>query len=636
MRAPETVSVFFSVLTDTSFTRVLSHWSHEGYILDKERPLKTLFFPAVFLFLLISLLFLQKPLADATAQGTVRLENHVPENAMRGAIHMGRMAGEAKVSMTVSLNLRNQAQLEILIGRLHDPHDSMYGKFLSTSQFNMNYASAEEDKAAVLQYLVSHKLEPMKMSSNTVQFRGSVSDIEKAFSIEMHQYQSTDGRQVYAPNINPAVDSAIASKISGILGLNNFTKFVSHRKLKKLSSVSNAIGSGPNGGMSPTDIQKAYAFDKTSANGTGQNLALMELDGYKPSDISTYSGQFGLKTPPSLQNILIGGYDGSAGDGSDEVTLDIELMMAVAPGASQILVYEGPNSETGPIDVYTKIADDNIAKQVSSSWGSWEAGNTPAFLNSENAIFMQMAAQGQSIYAAAGDSGAYDDGKTLSVDDPASQPYVVAAGGTTLAVNTDGSYLSESSWGTKASGKRDASGGGGGISGVWPIPSWQVGIVTTSNKGSSTNRMVPDISMNANPNTGYAIYSGGSWGVFGGTSCVAPLLAGFTALINQQRASGGAAPLGFANLEIYNAAKSSSYASLFHDVLNSTDNLFYLAIEGFDLATGWGSPNIPSLLSVLSALGLPVANNPIVALPPTPTDFSVVVPGNSLINGGLQ
>jgi subtilase family serine protease len=541
--------------------------------------------------------------AGAQVSGTVRVQGHVPTVSIKNAVHMGRLAESKQISLTIALNLRNQAQLESVIKRLHDPSDPMFGKFLTSEQFSAQFGPTAQDVNEVAQYFAGQNLKVNSITSNTVKVSGASADIEKAFNLEMHQYQAQDGRIVFAPNADPAVSTAISSKIAGILGLNTFTNFKSHKRYRNPMGATPTTGTGPNGGLSPSDIQKAYSFSGGATNGSGQTLALMELDGYTPSDITQYVKQFALPSTPALQNILVDSYDGSAGDGADEVTLDIELMMAVAPGASKILVYEGVNSENGPLDVYTKIATDNLAKQVSTSWGSAESQNTAAFLNSENAVFMQMAAQGQSMYAAAGDAGAYDDGQSLSVDDPASQPYVVASGGTTLSVNADGSYNSESSWGIPAQGQNDAQGGGGGISSVWPIPSWQANIATAANQGSKTNRMVPDISVDANPQTGYAIYTSGQWEVIGGTSCAAPLLAAFTALVNQERTASGLAVLGFPNLALYQIAASNLYSTLFHDVNDQSTNLFYSAVSGYDLSTGWGSINATSLISALAGTG---------------------------------
>ena len=186
---------------------------------------------------------------------------------------------------------------------------------------------------------------------------------------------------------------------------------------------------------------------------------------------------------------------------------------------------------------------------------------------------MQMAAQGQSMYAAAGDSGAYDDSNSdkLAVDDPGSQPYVTSVGGTSLTVDsTTGVYVSESVW-DNGSGN---GAGGGGISTVWPIPSWQTNITGLY---STTHRNVPDVALNADPNTGYSIYFNGSWQIVGGTSCAAPLWAAFNACVNQELAAIGRHVLGFVNPLFYGIGKGNAYASDFQDV--TSNNLFYRLIE---------------------------------------------------------
>ncbi len=257
--------------------------------------------------------------------------------------------------------------------------------------------------------------------------------------------------------------------------------------------------------------------------------------------------------------------------GSAEVTLDIELQIALAPGASKIIVYEGPNSDSGVIDTYNRIATDNLAKQISTSWGLDEGDTSTAVFSSENAAFQQMALQGQSIYAASGDSGAYDNGTALSVDDPASQPYVVGVGGTTLFVNPDETYNYETTWNTDN--KVSDGAGGGGFSSIWPIPAWQQGIASAA---SATMRNVPDVSLNADPDTGYSVYhmaKANGWTVYGGTSCAAPLWAAFTARVNQQRAANGIPPLGFANPSIYQIATGARYGDDFHDIADGSTNI---------------------------------------------------------------
>ncbi len=548
----------------------------------------------------------------------IRLSQHVPQLQIERAKPAGRMAQETEIPLTISLNLQNQDKLEELLGRLYDPKNPLYGKFLSSDEFAGNFYLPTQDVEAVKNYLLVQGLKVKGQIGNTIQISGSVQNIESAFGVQLDQYivAETNGTQNmhFAASQDPLLRSDIASKILSVHGLNNFSNRVSHAHI--LNSHA-GIGTGPSGGLSPSDLQKAYSLPTTSAS--GQTLALMELDGYLASDIQMYATNFGLKVPP-ITNVLIDGVSGAAGAGAIEVALDIELMIAVAPSVSKILVYEGQNSDSGIIDLYSRIATDNQAKQVSTSWGGPEAQMPVTVLNSENLIFKQMAAQGQSIYAAAGDNGAFDDGTNLGVDDPASQPYVTGAGGTTLSLSS-GAYKFESSWSSAASGSTAASGGGGGISGIWPIPSWQVGLATTANKGSQTLRMVPDLSANANPSTGYSFVVNGSFGVVGGTSCVAPIFAAVTAILNSARAGSGLATLGYMNPILYRLGQSSLSSMAFIDIADSSTNLFYPATTGYDLTTGLGSPN-KLLFSELI--------NPI--LPPSPPGGLATASHNTVVS----
>ena len=419
------------------------------------------------------------------------------------------------------------------------------------------------------------------------------------------QYQAPDGRIFRAPQSDPSVPAPIATRLSGIIGLDTASVYHTHCKsrladLTSTRSVAPRGGTGPGGGLTPNDIKAAYNLSGASQSGSGQVLALFELSGYRPSDVAAYEQHFGLPSVP-LQNVLIDGYSGADGNGANEVTLDIELMIALAPGASNIMVYEGPNSGNGVIDTYNRIATDNLARQISTSWGLDETSAGSSRI-AENAVFQQMAAQGQTIYSAAGDSGAYDNGSTIGVDDPSSQPYVTGVGGTKLKSGVNAVYQSETTWngGSIASGA-----GGGGKSTFWPLPSYQLNSVTTASIGSTTMRNVPDVSLNSDPNFGYSIYFHGQWAIYGGTSCAAPLWAGFTALVNQQRAANGVGALGFANPLIYGIGRSARYNSNFHDIADQSTNLFYPAVKGYDLATGWGSFNGAGLLATMIS-GVPV------------------------------
>jgi kumamolisin len=287
--------------------------------------------------------------------------------------------------------------------------------------------------------------------------------------------------------------------------------------------------------------------------------------------------------------VYVDGYNGAAGQGEIEVELDIEVIHAVAPKA-QVKVYEGPNTDRGLIDTYQKIASDNIAKSISVSWGISEQQASSTTMNSLHTIFQQNAAQGQSIFAASGDNGAYDSGNsTLSVDSPANDPYVTGVGGTHLNLSGS-SYSSESVW----SNSTNRTGGGGGISTVYTMPSFQAG-PGVQNSYSNGKRQVPDVSADADPNTGYSIYSSGSWTTVGGTSAAAPLWAALAALNNQYAQAFGKGVLGQANPTLYKAFNTTQIYPAYHDI-TSGSNLYYPATSGYDMASGIGTPDAYNLI----------------------------------------
>ena len=529
--------------------------------------------------------------------------------AVAAAKPLGRLAGTAPVVLALALPLRNQAALQDLLTRIYDPTDPAYGRYLSPDQFAAQFSPTEADYAAVAAFARTQGLTVTRTHANRLllDVSGPAAAVEGAFGVRLNQYQAADGRVFRAPDAAPSVPPILAGRLTGIVGLSDNAVRHPHNTRLTTASLSRptldgrrSIGTGPLGGLAPKDIKTAYNLSSLTLNGSGQTLALFELDGYDAADVNAYESQFNLPNVP-LQNILLDGASGVAGSNADEVTLDIELQIALAPGASKILVYETGGSDADTLDAYSRIAEDNQAKQISTSWGLDEPDSTPSTLQMENPIFQQMAAQGQTIYAASGDNGAFDSGVRsdgLRVDDPASQPYVCGVGGTTLTTSgAGGAYFSETTWnsGSVANGAS-----GGGISTVWPIPAWQKSAASAASSGSTTLRNVPDVSLNANPNTGYAIYTQGSWAVYGGTSCAAPLWAAFTALVNQQRAANGLTPLGLANPSLYPLLTGARYATDFHDIKDGSTNLYYPALTGYDDATGLGTLNGANLLADLA------------------------------------
>jgi hypothetical protein len=438
-----------------------------------------------------------------------------------------------------------------------------------------------------------------------VDVRGAVSDIEKAFHVNLRLYQHpTQSRKFFAPDSEPSVE--LETPLAAISGLDNFNSphpLIRHDLVPPSNNVRPMTGSGTSGSYEGGDFCAAY-LPGVTLTGSGQSIGLFELDGFKAADISTYNTGAGLPafTPTT---VLIDGFNGSASeaDGDDEVALDIDMAHAMAPQAA-IVAYEGPpvsleeNTDTSPIttkhvnDILNRMATDDTSLQLSCSWGFDINATTQQ-------IFEQYAAQGQSFFLACGDSGAF----VGAVAEPADDPYITIVGGTELTTTgPGGSWVSETTWNSSSSINGVAS-TGGGISLVYPIPAWQQGISMSANQGSTTMRNVPDVAL-----TAYNVWivANGQGSAVGGTSVASPLWAGIAALVNQQSSASGLPPIGFANPALYAIAKSTLSASCYHDITtgnntwsDSPDKFF--ATTGFDLCTGWGTPAGTNLIQALLA-----------------------------------
>jgi kumamolisin len=559
------------------------------------------------------------PLTLTDSSDFVRpLVGHVPLETQY-SVDLGSIDDSEPFTISIVLGLNNPTQLQTLLNAIYSPTDPNYHHFLTPQEFETQFYPTADQISAAKAYLLMHGF-TLKSDSNTtlmIHAEAPAGVVETVFHTEIHRFKEAASKKTYfAPLYELQVPSQLA--IRAVHGLDNLVQAHHHAIFLDDGFLEENEGSHrrskPSRGFTPSEIKTAYNLH-TPLSGDGQVMALVELDGYDPQDILEYEKQFNLNAVP-LRNLSVGEVKKTHGDGAAEVTLDIELMIAMAPRAKELLVYQGSNSAQGILDLYQQIATDNQAQVVSTSWGMSESTSPASFLQSENDIFKQMAAQGQSVFAASGDSGAYDHGDQLAVDDPAAQPFVIGVGGTRLSVNPDGSYESETTWNDSSNG----GGGGGGISSVWPIPSWQAGIGSARSKISSTQRNVPDVALNADPKTGYAIYFNHRWIVAGGTSCAAPLWGGFFALVNQNRQSKGMKPIGFAAPALYGVGKSSQYLDDFHDIVDGSTNFYYPAMAGFDDATGWGSFRGDSLLSRLSVD--PVSPNP----QPTPTASTTSTP----------
>ena len=498
------------------------------------------------------------------------------------------------LDVAVSLALRNPAALDRFIASVSDPSSRAYGHYLSPTQFAALYGPTPAQVDQLVQHLRTSGLTVMSVTPNRtiVDASGPVRAVETAFGVTISDWHdAAQNRDFYGNDSQPLLPSSLAPFVVGIAGLNNHYRATPHAVSPRASA-----GAAVAGALRPIDIKTAYDVVPLAARGltgAGQRLGLFELDGFSQTNISTYDAEYGLVTLPPAVVLVDGG--SFPNGGQIEVELDIEVMHAIAP-AAPITVWEGPNTDKGAIDTYNAMVTSDTTPSNSTSWGQCEPSTTAAIMTTLDSIFKQAAAQGQSFYAASGDTGAYDCAGTPSsawtdpaVDSPASDPFVTGVGGTTLTLGPSSSYGSESAWSIPT--RTPPLGSGGGLSMMFSEPGWQAG-PGVANSYSNAMRQVPDVSLNADPRTGYSIYATdkGTTGWFdvGGTSAAAPVWAAFTGILNQFRASYDLRPIGFANPTLYRLGSTAQRYPAFHDVVTG-DNLKYQASIGWDYATGWGS-----------------------------------------------
>jgi uncharacterized repeat protein (TIGR01451 family) len=538
---------------------------------------------------------------SAGAAGSDRqvLRGHVPP-VVAHLTPQGLLPATNELHLAISLPLRNEDGLNKLLREIYDPASTNYHRYLTPEQFTQQFGPTEQDYQTVINFARTNGLTVTATFPNRalVDVSGSVASVENAFQIKLHVYRHPkENRNFFAPDTEPSTVAGIP--ISHVSGLENFiiphpANIKKNLPAGKPSGVTPASGSGPSGLYQGKDFRAAYV-PGTPLNGAGQTVGLFELDGYNLSDITKYEAAAGLPNVP-LNNVYIDGFGGSAGANNVEVALDIDMAIVMATNLSQVIVYEAQNNGFTPIDVLNRIVTDNLAKQISSSW---LIGNNSSY----DTAYKQMAAQGQSFFQASGDDGAFYPGIGQSADDT----NITLVGGTTLyTTGPGGALMSESAWNWRITDLPNTNSTGGGISlNNISIPVWQTGISMAGNQGSTTLRNIPDVALTADGI--YIIADNGISYSIGGTSAAAPLWAGYTALINQQAVLSGNPTVGFLNPAIYAIGKGTNYALDFHDVTagNNTNAAVankYFAVAGYDLCTGWGTPNGTNLINALAPL----------------------------------
>ncbi|MER6211781.1 MULTISPECIES: S53 family peptidase [unclassified Streptomyces] len=532
---------------------------------------------------LVGLVAVPALLAAAVPSAYAAAQPHTTRAAIAGdvlkglnhdAARTGAVSASKRIAVAISLTPRNDKSLDTFIADVSNPRSSSYGHYLTKAQFAARFGRTDAEVKQVKEYLRAQGLTVGKVHSGNllVDATGTAAQLEKAFGTKLSTWKDAkSGRAFYANETAPTLPTAIAGLVSDVTGLNN------RAQLHHQATDTVAPRNGPGGGYTPAQLKGGYNVSSTYT-GSGQKIALLEFDGFQQSNITKYDTNYSLGSPTPTVSKVDGG-SGALGDGQVEVELDIEVLHAIAPKAN-VTVFEGPNSDAGEVDTYQAIVDSGIPT-TSISWGASESQRTTSNINAVDAVFKAGAAEGLGFYAASGDDGSDDAGNgTTTVDYPASDPYVTGVGGTKLTVTSSNAFSKEVAW----------SGGGGGKSSVFKIPSWQTAVQKSAGGGY---RQVPDVSAHANPSPGVSIYSQGTWTSVGGTSAAAPEWAAFGALYNQQAAASGKANLGFANPALY-AAKGTG----FHDI-TSGSNGAYSAATGWDFTSGWGSYNAATLAAKL-------------------------------------
>jgi subtilase family serine protease len=598
---------------------------------------------------------------------------------------MGAASNTQATTVTLMLRLHNQDALEQYIQDTVTPGNRNFQKFISTADFASKYGATNAEIAQVQAFLKKQGLTGLVLDSHqAIRVTGTLAQFGAAFQTSIHDYVSPTGQRFHRPAKSVVLPSSIANLVVSTSGLSNERTYLSHRmrspsfpstptlNAKSAAKVtppqnptSNPTATGEPGSFTVGDVADMYDINplyKRGITGKGSTLAIVTLSDFFPEDATTYWTTIGLATKANrITRVHVDG-GGVIDDGSGETALDVEQSGGLAPFAN-IIVYDAPNAGNGFTDAFAQAISDNKAESISTSWGSPEIFNFAA-LNVDGAkntdttdvgdlvafhqLFMEAAAQGQSVFAATGDSGAYDTVRglgtgtgpnefsaPLTVDSPASDPYITGAGGTTVPFTYSfrggptAAITKESVWSWRyiqdyfdknvGPGSIDlfASGGGGGVSVYWRTPFYQLftkGIRNSETKqslvfndpaaGPTTllklpanfhGRNLPDISLNADPETGYIFVSTSDGGLLsgeGGTSFVAPQLNGISALLRQSSGH----RIGLWNPQVYAMQLLFGYGKFtpFNDI-KAGDNWFYKGIGGYEPGAGIGTLDVANL-----------------------------------------
>jgi hypothetical protein len=574
--------------------------------------------------------------AVATHSGKVALPQGAP-SIPSAVARLGSVPGTQMVPFDVSLAGQDPAGLSQFVAAVSTPGSPTYRHYLTAPEFAARFGPTAAEVSAVTAQLRSEGLTvgTAAPGSLLLPVRGRASVVSAALATPLESVRLPDHTVSLVNLATPQIPASLAGAVTGIVGLDGLARehamflhghasgtagppqsraLVSHAgSPQACGSAASAAGST---NYTSTQLASIYGLDQLFAQGRtgiGQTIGVVEFEQFSPSDIMSFEACYGLTNP--VNTVTVDGPVGGLPSGQGEAALDIELATVNAPSAS-VLVYEAPNdvNNVAAIDLLNRIANDDLAKVITTSWGICEA-MIGSEANTESSIFSRMAAQGQTIVAASGDSGSEDcfsaqfnpTATGLAVDDPGAQPDVLSAGGTTMS---PGTAPAQTTWNNCqgviaalcADSNSSAGAGGGGFSMLWAKPTWQPG----PSGGSSTDpcfpagltcRSVPDVSASSDPAHGVVALFGGAWRVFGGTSVVAPLEAGLFADTNQ----GCTNALGLVGPALYAANNSANFTDVTtgnNDFLDNNSGKFP-ATASYDVATGLGAPRDQNLAIAL-------------------------------------
>lgn len=492
----------------------------------------------------------------------------------QGMKYLGPHEGTEPIDVTIVLRRRTETTPPCASW----PHPPRWQR----GEYGQHYGADPSDLESLRKFAQQHGLnetgnDPLR---RVLHLRGTPAALEKAFAVTLGKYQFSS----YPPFVGCGHAPTLPAEAIAVLGLDR--RPVAQPRSRRPRAT-------PNGSYTPIQLGQLYNFP-AGTDGTGQTIGIIELGGgFNTSDLSQYFSGLGISPQPKVIAVSVAGGKNSpgGGDADDEVTLDIEVAGALAPAAT-IAVYFTTNTDQGFYEAISQAAHDTTNKPsvISISWGGPEESWNSSSLAAMETALQDAAALGVTVTVAAGDNGS-SDGETDNqphVDFPASSPYSLGCGGTTLVVN--GSTIqSEVVWNETATNEGAT---GGGVSVEYPLPTWQQSADVPKLANGNTGRGVPDVAGNADPMTGYQIVIGGQTQVIGGTSAVAPLWAALIARLNQKLG----APVGDMHAAIYQIGESA-----FRDITQG-NNGAYQAGPGWDACTGLGSPNGEALLSALAAL----------------------------------